>query len=335
MKKISLVFIIVGISLILLGTLIHFVYPNFALIDIDPPIIRYSFPFDGFVGKSSELSEFCIYVTDPNIASVAYYDSYYPSQLLFSRASTTSAPSMWIPDLNHDGAVDGLDANIISSAWLSTPSSPNWNPDADLNKDNIVNAGDLAILAQYMFTYLFVAHHQYLSGIIIARDINFTIMATDTYGNNVILSGRYRVGMASSVVEGTWYINNMDIEGMSLLQLNSTEVEVKFSAYTTMILNPEDYNVTAIVNTERILLDYNKVGGYHTWMKTIELTGTSTLTLSASTNETLNYAVITLNTPVRLEFQTAYILWGSGGFMIVLGVIINKREGSKRRGVEY
>lgn len=50
-------------------------------------------------------------------------------------------------DLNKDGVVDILDLIIISKSFESTPSSPNWNPEADLNNDDIVNILDIVIVA--------------------------------------------------------------------------------------------------------------------------------------------------------------------------------------------
>ena len=52
-------------------------------------------------------------------------------------------------DLNGDGVVNILDAILFSNAFLSTPSSPNWNPDADLNGDDVVNVLDAIIFSGY------------------------------------------------------------------------------------------------------------------------------------------------------------------------------------------
>jgi hypothetical protein len=42
-----------------------------------------------------------------------------------------------------------LDATVLSNAFLSTPSDPNWNPTADLNNDGIVNILDAIILGDH------------------------------------------------------------------------------------------------------------------------------------------------------------------------------------------
>ncbi|MBI4683256.1 MAG: hypothetical protein HY757_09185, partial [Nitrospirae bacterium] len=45
-------------------------------------------------------------------------------------------------DLDNDGVVGFMDFNVFKAAWLSTASSPNWNPDADLDSDNVVGFQD-------------------------------------------------------------------------------------------------------------------------------------------------------------------------------------------------
>lgn len=40
-----------------------------------------------------------------------------------------------------------LDAVLLSNAFGSTPSSSNWNPNADLNRDGVINILDAILLA--------------------------------------------------------------------------------------------------------------------------------------------------------------------------------------------
>jgi hypothetical protein len=51
-------------------------------------------------------------------------------------------------DINQDGAVDLGDTVVIALAYNSTPSSPNWNPNADINKDGLVDILDLVFIAR-------------------------------------------------------------------------------------------------------------------------------------------------------------------------------------------
>lgn len=46
-------------------------------------------------------------------------------------------------DLNHDGVVNLEDLTIFAGAWQSTPSSPNWNPECDLDGNGIVSLTDM------------------------------------------------------------------------------------------------------------------------------------------------------------------------------------------------
>jgi parallel beta-helix repeat protein len=49
-------------------------------------------------------------------------------------------------DLNGDGTVNTLDAIKLGNAFLTTPGSKNWNPNADINGDGIINILDAIIL---------------------------------------------------------------------------------------------------------------------------------------------------------------------------------------------
>ncbi|MBI4681500.1 MAG: PKD domain-containing protein [Nitrospirae bacterium] len=48
-------------------------------------------------------------------------------------------------DLDNDGVVGFMDFNVFKAAWLSLPSSGNWNPDADLDSDNAVGFKDFNV----------------------------------------------------------------------------------------------------------------------------------------------------------------------------------------------
>lgn len=58
-------------------------------------------------------------------------------------------------DLNQDGGIDVLDFTIATLAYGSTAGSPSWNPDADVDKNGIVDLLDIAtILTHYGETYV-------------------------------------------------------------------------------------------------------------------------------------------------------------------------------------
>ena len=50
-------------------------------------------------------------------------------------------------DVNGDKTVDIFDAIMLSGAYGSQPSSPNWNANADINGDNTVDIFDAILLA--------------------------------------------------------------------------------------------------------------------------------------------------------------------------------------------
>ncbi len=49
-------------------------------------------------------------------------------------------------DLNGDGKVTGRDVAIVARALPSQPGHKRWNPEADLNNDNVVDVGDLRLI---------------------------------------------------------------------------------------------------------------------------------------------------------------------------------------------
>jgi len=49
-------------------------------------------------------------------------------------------------DVNGDGKVNQIDLYRLGRAYGSVPGSPNWNQDADINKDDAVNLSDLTLL---------------------------------------------------------------------------------------------------------------------------------------------------------------------------------------------
>jgi hypothetical protein len=56
-------------------------------------------------------------------------------------------------DVNGDGTVNILDAITLGNAFLTVPSSSNWNANADVNGDNVVNILDAIILANHFLEH--------------------------------------------------------------------------------------------------------------------------------------------------------------------------------------
>lgn len=57
-------------------------------------------------------------------------------------------------DINRDGIVNVVDCAIMSAAYGSTPTHSNWNPDADLNDDGVVDWIDFQLLSSDLFKSL-------------------------------------------------------------------------------------------------------------------------------------------------------------------------------------
>jgi len=50
-------------------------------------------------------------------------------------------------DVNGDGIVNAFDLRELGKAYGSTPSTPNWNPEADINSDGAINIFDIDIMS--------------------------------------------------------------------------------------------------------------------------------------------------------------------------------------------
>ncbi len=57
-------------------------------------------------------------------------------------------------DINKDGTVNVVDCAIMSAAYGSTPTHSNWNPNADLNDDGVVDWIDFQLLSNDLFESL-------------------------------------------------------------------------------------------------------------------------------------------------------------------------------------
>ena len=54
----------------------------------------------------------------------------------------------YFTDLNSDGKVDILDIAMVARAYNTTPGDPRWNPDADMDGNEIINIIDISIVAR-------------------------------------------------------------------------------------------------------------------------------------------------------------------------------------------
>lgn len=58
-------------------------------------------------------------------------------------------PYPYLPgDINHDGKVNIFDLVALAKTYGSTPTTPNWNGNADTNNDKIIDVRDLRTLGK-------------------------------------------------------------------------------------------------------------------------------------------------------------------------------------------
>jgi len=51
-------------------------------------------------------------------------------------------------DVNHDGQIDIMDVTMVARSFGSKPGDQNWNPDADINKDDTVDNLDMYMVEE-------------------------------------------------------------------------------------------------------------------------------------------------------------------------------------------
>ena len=66
---------------------------------------------------------------------------------LYRQPSTEDLEKHRVACARGDGIIDIFDAILLAGSYNSTPSTPNWNPNADINGDNIVDIFDAVLLA--------------------------------------------------------------------------------------------------------------------------------------------------------------------------------------------
>ncbi len=117
-----------------------------------------------------------------------------------------------VGDVDTDGDVDNEDLTIMSNAYGSTPGSPNWNPDADLNHDGLVDMSDIVIVA-WNFGCSAASRRLYVTGV--ASD-NFQVAKVEVDvngGGYVVASGTTSWGITVTIVPGSNVITAKATDG--------------------------------------------------------------------------------------------------------------------------
>jgi hypothetical protein len=87
--------------------------------------------------KNVKLGNYTIY-------AATYLDEGYQTE-----TDTEQFTVILLGDINKDYVINMKDIATDILLFQTTPSSPNWNPDADINKDGVVNMRDIAALVHF------------------------------------------------------------------------------------------------------------------------------------------------------------------------------------------
>jgi hypothetical protein len=161
------------------------------VLDTTPPKILSTYPYDGLTVGINDFSEVNAYVqeVEGSLTSIRYYDSFVPYGIELLPVLSVAEHSMWIPDINKDGRVDDADAYEVMLILGSKSGDTNWNPDADVNGDEIINVLDLIVVRMWYGTGTYAAIHPNPS----VGTVDFTFIAEDETGNQTIITGTFTI----------------------------------------------------------------------------------------------------------------------------------------------
>lgn len=316
----SIVLVLVGIVLIVLGVFVQIGIVTFTTIDTTPPTVVYMFPYDSWVGTETDFIEIVAYVKDdtPGISSVVYIDTNFPSGLPLYRAiQPQSKFKIFIPDVTDDGAVDSEDKFAIEEHFGAVIGDPEYDEKYDLNNDGIIDSLDAVILLNGLYTYVYTAI--YTASPLVSDTFKFTVV--DSYMNYYETTGFYSINNSVQELSGKWYINGIEVYDDSCITLSVNDVVISFESEQGV-----EANAKAIVNGK--VYELEKISATE-WETQVFLEGYCVLQLVASTvdGSQINSITISVDAPSILEVNNlVLVLMISGVLLAVYGLMKYKKE---------
>lgn len=340
MKQKSIILLVVGITLISIGTSFYFDLLKFSINDTTPPEIDLQIPFKSLIMDRTEAKDIATLIHDPesNISSVVYYDQFYSTGLIMQHTAT---PPSWFPyktldgDVNDDWAEDFTDVNLVGHAIGTVEGDPDWNPKYDVIKDGRVDTKDWAYVASASRynTYLYTATHNKIPNESVV--LTHHIIATNDIGlNSPEYSKTVAIFVSTDIFEGYWTVNNINVTSTNcIVNFTTNSITIKFVSIVVtnptanVTINNINYKLTNItLNTKILQGDFLLYGSNY-----IMLTAKATINSNIYTN-TLNIIVNTPEQPI-LDQKTiaSYSLIISGIVVIAVGAYLSKEKTSRVR----
>jgi outer membrane protein assembly factor BamB len=198
-------------------------------------------------------------------------------------------PSQWLTfwsmgDVDKNGYINRQDLGLINSAYWSTPSSMNWNPNADLNSDGLVNWTDLFICffkqGRDIWSYFLLPHPLGPERVDLQPESSTSL--TFVWNTENIKKANYTMGATVDPVSGeidtadnTFTDGNVtvttsgDINGDQ--NVNLVDLILLSTAYGATPADP-NWNPEADINTDLIVdvIDL-KILGKNYWQSTVTM----------------------------------------------------------------
>jgi hypothetical protein len=327
-KIVSYILIILGVVLIVIGTLNVAGFLNLQIVDFDPPKIKFIFPSDKMTYATNELTEIVVYAQDQSEIVSAVYRDEIVGTVSLSVTPYTKLRHPWViqgwkyPDVNFDGQVDMMDVNLIKSLYGVKKTDTKYNPTYDLNSDGKIDMTDVGFASGFVTTVTFA--YFITPPYSINENITFAFTVLDNYGNSASFSGWFTTAQFEPL-SGKWKINGITISDNTLLEVSDRKITVTFTC-NDISVSESIISVKATIGSTIHILSF--IGNY-TWATTIDLSpGENSLILEASTITPLklNKISVTVKTPELPTFTIGHALIVVGGMLLVGGIIIVKKK---------
>jgi parallel beta-helix repeat protein len=105
-------------------------------------------PYPPLPREMGPIFNITVHTIPPGFTGLVRVGIHYDPGLVSNASELVIAQFDFLPgDINHDGKVDLVDLVLLANAYGTSPGNPRWNPNADLDGNNVVGLSDLVLLA--------------------------------------------------------------------------------------------------------------------------------------------------------------------------------------------
>jgi hypothetical protein len=172
---------------------------------------------------------------------------------------------LWsLGDVDRDGYIDDYDGCLIQGAFGTVPGNPNWNPDADLDKNNEVNSADLTI-----WTYNYGADAWTHFGLSHAIGSKTAVPFTSQTSRTIVFRWN-TTGLPKNTYTLSAYVEPIEGE-TNTANNNLNDGTIKIATQG----NVDGNNIVNMLDLYYLALDFGNRTGYVTYVPNYDINGDS------------------------------------------------------------